>query len=72
MVTTISGIATTLSGVGGNVGIIAGIIIAIVPTITYIITEGKLDKEGINLALKSAGDIVNGKLTQNNVSRETF
>lgn len=60
---TIGGLATSLIGVGGKVGSIAGIISATAITINYVYTEGKIDKasvglivDGINDALKKDGD----------------
>jgi uncharacterized membrane-anchored protein len=58
MLGVISGIATVLSGNGGNIGLIAGVIVIVVSAITYIITEGKIDKAGVTLAVDSVKQII--------------
>ena len=44
LLTGISGIALAFTELGGKVGIISGIIVTIISTVSYIIVEGKLDK----------------------------
>jgi hypothetical protein len=43
----LSGIATALTGVGGSVGVIAGLAVTIIATATYVIIEGKIDAASV-------------------------
>jgi len=70
LLTTLSGIATALSGVGGEAGTISGVALAIIPTITYIVTEGKLDKEAIKMMLESAENVIDSIGSTENTESE--
>lgn len=49
----IGGAAISLSSFEGKVGAIAAVIAAIVPAITYIVTEGIVDAKAVGLATKA-------------------
>ena len=57
ILSTISGIAISLTQLGGKVGIICAVISAIVPTVTYIITEGAIDAKAVRLAAGAVIDL---------------
>jgi len=46
----IGGLAAVFVDVGGKVGAIAGIIMAVVSVLTYTITEGVIDAKALNMA----------------------
>ena len=54
----ISGVAISLSELGGQVSVICAIISALVPAVTYIITEGHIDAKAIDLSAKAAKDVI--------------
>lgn len=53
----IGGAAISLSQLEGKVGIIAAIISAIVPAVTYIITEGVIDAKAVGLLCNAVEDV---------------
>lgn len=57
VISAISGVAISLSAMGGKVGLVCAVISAIIPPITYIITEGVVDAKAVGLTQKAIGDI---------------
>lgn len=57
VVTAIGGAAIALSSFEGKVGAIAAIISAVVPVVTYIITEGVVDAKAVGLATQAIEEI---------------
>lgn len=57
LITTLSGIATALMNVNGEVGIIAGMVVAVLPTIVYVITEGKIDAKAVRMVAEDITEI---------------
>lgn len=57
VISAISGVAISLSAMGGKVGLVCAVISAIIPPITYIITEGVIDARAVGLTQKAIGDI---------------
>lgn len=53
-----TGIAMSLGASGSEVDIIAGAVTAIVSIVTYIITEGRIDAEGVKNAVESTKDAI--------------
>ena len=53
----IGGAAISLSQLEGKVGIIAAVISAIVPAVTYIITEGVVDAKAVGLLCSAVEDV---------------
>lgn len=60
LIATLSGIATTLMGVDGEVGIIAGMVVAVLPTIVYVITEGKIDAKAVGMVAEDITEVTEG------------
>ena len=54
----ICGVAISLSQMGGKVALICSIISAVVPALTYIITEGIIDAKAVNLSKEAAQQII--------------
>lgn len=57
----VGGIAISLSALPGKVGIISAIISAIVPPVTYIITEGVIDAKAVGMlcdAISTTAELV--------------
>lgn len=52
------GIATAVSGIGGTVGTIAGLTATVITTITYVITEGKIDAEAVKSTVSNISEII--------------
>lgn len=52
------GIATAVSGVGGTVGTIAGLTATVITTMTYVITEGKIDTAAVKTTVGNVAEIV--------------
>lgn len=57
LITTLSGIATALMNVNGEIGIIAGMIVAVLPTIVYVITEGKIDAKAVRMVAEDITEV---------------
>ena len=53
----IGGAAISLSQLEGKVGVIAAIVAAIVPAVTYIITEGIVDAKAVGLACEAIQNV---------------
>lgn len=53
-----TGIATVLGVDGGDVATVAGAVTALVSVITYIVTEGKIDAEGVKNAVEATQSAV--------------
>ena len=57
----VGGIAISLSALPGKVGVISAIISAIIPPVTYIITEGVIDAKAVGMlcdAVSTTAEIV--------------
>lgn len=54
----ISGVAISLSQFGGKVAVICAIISAVIPPVTYIITEGVIDARAVNLTAEAAQQVI--------------
>ena len=54
----ICGVAISLSQMGGKIALICSIISAVVPALTYIITEGIIDAKAVNLSKEAAQQII--------------
>lgn len=52
------GIATALSGMGGDIGLVSGIIVAAVSGITFVITEGKIDAASVDVTADTVKKIL--------------
>lgn len=50
-------VGTGLIGLGGKVGVVAGIIVTGASTITYVITEGHIDAKAVNMAKDTISQI---------------
>lgn len=53
-----TGIAIALGADANEIGTIAGAVVSVVSAVTYIITEGKIDAEGVKNAIVGVEDIV--------------
>lgn len=60
LITTLSGIATALMNVNGEIGIIAGMIVAVLPTIVYVITEGRIDAKAVGMITEDISEVSEG------------
>lgn len=58
LLASISGIATAFSGYGGDIGLICGIVLAVISVATYIVTEGKIDAAGVTLTAEAIQKII--------------
>ena len=59
----VAGGASALTGQGGTVGLVSGIVVVLVSVITYIVTEGKIDAAAVTLttdAIQEIYDLVMG------------
>ena len=54
-----TGIAMALGANTNDIGTVAGAVTAIASVVTYIVTEGKVDAEGVKNAIDATGDAVN-------------
>lgn len=54
----IGGIAISLTQLGGKIGVICAIISAVLPAVTYIITEGAIDAKAIDVTAAAAKQII--------------
>lgn len=52
------GVATAVSGVGGTVGTIAGLTATVISTVTYVVTEGKIDAAAVKTTITNVQEIV--------------
>lgn len=70
----IAGIATGVAiilGVDGNdINTVAGAVTALVSVITYIVTEGKIDAEGVKNAIEKADDAIEVITGENETNAE--
>lgn len=57
LLSAIGGIAVSLTQLGGKIGVICAIVSAIVPAVTYIITEGVIDAKAVKLTAAAVFDI---------------
>lgn len=53
-----TGVAMALGANANDIGTVAGAVTAIASVMTYIITEGKVDAEGVKNAIEATGDAV--------------
>jgi biopolymer transport protein ExbB/TolQ len=53
-----TGIAVALGASSGDISTVAGAVTAIVSVVTYIVTEGKIDAEGVKTAVEAAQSAV--------------
>lgn len=70
LITTLSGIATALMSVNGEIGIIAGMVVAVLPTIVYVITEGKIDAKAVGMIAEDITEITEGVEELKNTEKE--
>lgn len=70
LITTLSGIATALMSVDGEVGVIAGMIVAVLPTIVYVITEGKIDAKAVGMIAEDITEVTEGVGELKNMEKE--
>lgn len=54
----VGGVAISLSQFGGKVSVICAIISAVLPAVTYIITEGVIDAKAVNLTAEAAKEVI--------------
>lgn len=59
MITIISGIVGLLNVGDSNIGMILSGLMTLLPTIVYVITEGKIDAEDIKRAANTISDVIN-------------
>lgn len=70
LITTLSGIATALMSVNGVIGIIAGMVAAVLPTIVYVITEGKIDAKAVGMIAEDITEVTEGVEELKNMEKE--
>lgn len=70
LITTLSGIATALMSVNGEIGIIAGMVVAVLPTIVYVITEGKIDAKAVGMISEDISEVTEGVTKLKNSAKE--
>lgn len=70
LITTLSGIATALMNVNGEVGIIAGMIVAVLPTIVYVITEGRIDAKAVGMITEDISEVSEGVEKLKNITQK--
>ena len=58
LLSVVCGVAISLSQLGGKVALICSIISAIVPALTYIITEGIIDAKAIDMTAEAAKQVI--------------
>ena len=54
----IGGVAISLTQLGGKIGIVCAVISAVIPPVTYIITEGVIDARAVNLTAEAAQQVI--------------
>ena len=57
LLSAIGGVAISLSSLDGKIGVVCAIISAVIPPITYIVTEGIIDAKAIDLTIEAIEDI---------------
>lgn len=55
----IGGVAVSLTQLGGKVAVVCAVISAVIPAVTYIITEGVIDAKAVNLTAQATEQIIN-------------
>lgn len=70
LITTLSGIATALMNVNGEIGIIAGMIVAVLPTVVYVITEGRIDAKAVGMIAEDISEVSEGVEKLKNVTQK--
>lgn len=70
LITTLSGIATALMSVDGEVGVIAGMVVAVLPTIVYVITEGRIDAKAVGMIAEDITEVTEGVEELKNMEKE--
>ena len=58
MLGAIGGVAISLTQLGGKIGIVCAVISAVIPPVTYIITEGVIDARAVNLTAEAAQQVI--------------
>jgi uncharacterized protein (DUF697 family) len=58
VLTMLAGVVTALTGVGGEIGEICGVIAAIIAPVVYIIVEGNIDAKAVQLITEATESIV--------------
>ena len=58
LLSVVCGIAISLSQMGGKIALICSIISAVVPALTYIITEGIIDAKAVDVTKEAANQII--------------
>lgn len=53
-----TGVAMALGADGGDIGTVAGAVTTIISIIVYIVTEGKIDAEGVKNAIEQTTDAI--------------
>lgn len=54
----IGGVAVSLTQLGGKVAVVCAVISAVIPAVTYIITEGVIDAKAVNLTAQAAKEVI--------------
>lgn len=54
----VSGIAISLSQLGGKWAVVCAVISAVIPAVTYIIAEGVIDAKAVNLTAEAAQQVI--------------
>jgi hypothetical protein len=54
---TVTGIAAALTGLGGTVGTVSGLVVVLAATVTYVVTEGKIDVVSVSKVMSSVKEI---------------
>lgn len=70
LITTLSGIATALMSVDGEIGVVAGMVVAVLPTIVYVITEGKIDAKAVGMIAEDITEVTEGVEELKNTEKE--
>lgn len=70
LITTLSGIATALMSVDGEIGVVAGMVVAVLPTIVYVITEGKIDAKAVGMIAEDITEVTEGVEELKNMEKE--
>ena len=70
LITTLSGIATALMSVDGEIGVVAGMIVAVLPTIVYVITEGRIDAKAVGMIAEDITEVTEGVEELKNMEKE--
>lgn len=54
----IGGVAVSFTQLGGKTAVVCAVISAIIPAVTYIITEGVIDAKAVNLTAQATEQII--------------